>query len=96
MSDCLEEEALSSRQVIIVSNRGPVTFQRGIDGSLSHQRGSGGLVTALTGLARQVRATWISCAMTEEDRDWPGGKIPLADGKTMVDVRFISPDEEGV
>jgi trehalose 6-phosphate synthase len=94
VSDCLEDEALASRQVIIASNRGPITFQLDENGKLSYQRGSGGLVTALTGLARQVTATWISCVMTEEDKRWPGGKIPFADGKTAVDVRFIAPDEE--
>jgi trehalose 6-phosphate synthase len=49
--------------LVLVSNRGPVTFQD--DGSTS--RGTGGLVTALTGLASHRDATWIASAMTEAD-----------------------------
>jgi trehalose 6-phosphate synthase len=49
--------------LVLVSNRGPVTFQD--DGSVS--RGSGGLVTALTGLASHRAAVWIASAMTDGD-----------------------------
>jgi trehalose 6-phosphate synthase len=49
--------------LVLVSNRGPVTFQAG--GEV--QRGSGGLVTALTGLASHRDAIWIASAMTEHD-----------------------------
>src|SRR5436190_14782449 len=49
--------------LVLVSNRGPVTFDE--DGSMS--RGTGGLVTALTGLASYRDATWIASAMTDGD-----------------------------
>ena len=49
--------------LVLVSNRGPVTFD--VDGSLT--RGTGGLVTALTGLASHRDAVWIASAMTEGD-----------------------------
>jgi trehalose 6-phosphate synthase len=51
------------RPLILVSNRGPVTYQE--DGSI--KRGTGGLVTALTGLASHRDAIWIASAMTEQD-----------------------------
>src|SRR3954465_13532123 len=51
------------RPLVLVSNRGPVTFQD--DGSV--KRGGGGLVTALTGLASHREAVWIASAMTEGD-----------------------------
>ena len=51
------------RPLVLVSNRGPVTF--GSDGEMS--RGTGGLVTALTGLASYRDATWIASAMTDGD-----------------------------
>ncbi len=51
------------RPLVLVSNRGPVTFQPG--GEI--KRGTGGLVTALTGLASHREVTWIASAMTEED-----------------------------
>ena len=49
--------------LVLVSNRGPVTF--GAGGEV--QRGSGGLVTALTGLASHREAVWIASAMSEQD-----------------------------
>ena len=49
--------------LVLVSNRGPVTFED--DGSMS--RGTGGLVTALTGLASHRDAVWIASAMTPAD-----------------------------
>ncbi len=53
------------RPLVLVSNRGPVTFAD--DGSMT--RGTGGLVTALTGLASYRDATWIASAMTEGDAE---------------------------
>jgi len=52
-----------ARPLVLVSNRGPVTFQE--DGSV--KRGTGGLVTALTGLASHRDAVWIASALTEGD-----------------------------
>jgi trehalose 6-phosphate synthase len=51
--------------LVLVSNRGPVTFHA--DGEV--QRGSGGLVTALTGLASHREAIWIASAMSEHDAE---------------------------
>jgi trehalose 6-phosphate synthase len=53
----------SGTPLVLVSNRGPVTF--GPDGSI--RRGTGGLVTALIGLASHRDVTWIASAMTDED-----------------------------
>ena len=55
--------ASGARPLVLVSNRGPVTF--GPDGEV--KRGTGGLVTALTGLASHREAIWIASAMSEED-----------------------------
>ncbi len=41
------------------------------------QRGGGGLVTALTGLAQHVDATWIAAADTQADKDFKEGDVPL-------------------
>ena len=53
----------SAAPLVLVSNRGPVTFQD--DGSM--KRGTGGLATALIGLASHRDATWIASAMTQRD-----------------------------
>ena len=51
------------RPLVLVSNRGPVTYQE--DGSV--KRGTGGLVTALTGLASHRDAVWIASALGPGD-----------------------------
>jgi trehalose 6-phosphate synthase len=56
------------RKLLVVANRGPVTYDRSGGGERVARRGSGGLVTALRGLAGQHDMTWIASAMTEEDR----------------------------
>src|SRR5947207_362719 len=53
----------SDTPLVLVSNRGPVTFQP--DGQI--KRGTGGLVTALIGLASHRPVTWVASAMTAED-----------------------------
>src|SRR5919199_1068631 len=50
--------------LVLVSNRGPVTY--GDDGSV--KRGTGGLVTALTGLASHRDAVWIASALSDGDK----------------------------
>jgi trehalose 6-phosphate synthase len=56
------------RKLIVVSNRGPVSFRRDEDGTRVARRGGGGLVTALRSLVSHHDVTWIASAMTEEDR----------------------------
>jgi trehalose 6-phosphate synthase len=56
------------RKLIVVSNRGPVSFSTGEDGSRVARRGGGGLVTALRSLVSHHDVTWIASAMTDEDR----------------------------
>jgi trehalose 6-phosphate synthase len=56
------------RKLIIVSNRGPVSYARDEDGNRVAGRGGGGLVTALRSLVAHHDVTWIASAMTEEDR----------------------------
>src|SRR6476619_3473811 len=81
--------------LVLVSNRGPVTFHAG--GEV--QRGSGGLVTALTGLASHRQAIWIASAMNEHDaavsREHGGNAFPVrAPGGGEYEVRFVVSDAE--
>jgi len=81
--------------LVLVSNRGPVTFQD--DGSVS--RGSGGLVTALTGLASHREATWIASTMSsgDERRAREAGGEPFevrAPGGGEYRVRLVHSDPE--
>ena len=56
------------RKLIVVSNRGPVSYGRAPDGTRTARRGGGGLVTALRSLVSYHDVTWIASAITEEDR----------------------------
>jgi trehalose 6-phosphate synthase len=59
----------SRRKLIVVSNRGPVTFSLDSSGERVAARGGGGLVTALSGLIARHDVTWIASAMSDEDRE---------------------------
>jgi trehalose 6-phosphate synthase len=84
-----------AQPLVLVSNRGPVTYQG--DGSI--KRGTGGLVTALTGLASHRDAIWIASAMTDEDveqSERAGGRpfsVEAPEGGTYH-VRFVASDPE--
>src|SRR5919205_2194954 len=83
------------RPLVLVSNRGPVTVQE--DGSM--KRGTGGLVTALTGLASHRDAVWIASAMSDADveaSERAGGKPIEVEGDEggTYHVRFVASDAE--
>ncbi|GAB4522802.1 MAG: glycosyltransferase family 20 protein [Anaerolineae bacterium] len=56
--------------IVIVSNRGPFSFQQEADGSFKYRRGQGGLVTALAGLMEHTEILWIASAISEDDQAW--------------------------
>jgi len=74
------------RSLIVVSNRGPVTFDRGPDGERIVRRGGGGLVTALRGLLDHHDVTWIAAATTDEDR--------IAAAEKSSDAALVAPDPD--
>ena len=59
---------MARRKLIVVSNRGPVSYGRDDDGARVARRGGGGLVTALRALLEHHDVTWIASALTDEDR----------------------------
>ena len=84
------------RRLIVVSNRGPVTYSLD-DGERIARRGGGGLVTALRGLVAHHDVTWVASAMSEEDRsvlEEAGGAVEetLATGSSFR-LRFVAHDE---
>ncbi len=88
------EEMLHDRQLIIASNHGPVTFHKDENGEVQPQRsGGGGLVTALSGIAQHVDACWIASALSEEDKAWQGGKVPIGEEGGSIRVKFVISDE---
>ena len=92
--ETLQDAFFADRSLIIAANRGPVMFQTAEGGSRTFTRGSGGLVTALLGLAKQIDATWIGCARTEVDMEWEKGVIALGRGQASMRLQFLSPEPE--
>ena len=85
----------SKSPLVLVSNRGPVTFQPG--GEV--KRGTGGLVTALIGLASHRDVTWIASAMTDEDvamsERYDGHAFPVrAPEGQEYQVKLVASDPE--
>src|SRR5262249_58598615 len=70
MADTVFPPAIES-PLVVVSNRGPVTFERSDTGGFRAERGAGGLVTTLSGVFYRDEATWVSAAMSESHRDVP-------------------------
>jgi len=60
------------QRVLVASNRGPISFQFATDGSLTGQRGGGGMIAGVTSglaaVAPQADVTWICAALSDADR----------------------------
>jgi trehalose 6-phosphate synthase len=82
----------SRRRILVASNRGPVSFSRGDDGSLSATRGGGGVVTGLSTVANQEDVLWVCAALSDADRAAaklaPGGVLDLG-GESDSAVRML-------
>jgi len=57
----------SRADLVVLSNRGPVSFVRDQHGHLQARRGAGGLVVTLGPGAERDQALWISSATSDED-----------------------------
>lgn len=99
--DELVSQILDERQLIVASNRGPVTFSQRNDGSFSARQGSGGLVTAVSAVLQGQQAIWIAAAMTDGDRERAAAAEEA--GETLITphgsgsrfkLRFAVPDHE--
>jgi trehalose 6-phosphate synthase len=84
-------------QVLIASNRGPVSFSRSADGALTAQRGGGGLVSGLSSVDGADGLLWICAALSDADRaaarQSPGGLLNL-DGPGTQSVRMLDIPEQ--
>jgi trehalose 6-phosphate synthase len=82
------------RPLVLVSNRGPVTF----DDEGNFKRGTGGLVTALSGLATHRDAVWIASALTDGDtrkaRESEGRPFEIEADDGTFHVRLVESDPE--
>jgi trehalose 6-phosphate synthase len=82
-----------SQQVLVASNRGPLSFAYADDGSLVARRGGGGMVSALTsGLSTsdEVDVLWICAALSDADR--AAAAKGVQPGNPPVEMLDIPPD----
>jgi trehalose 6-phosphate synthase len=56
------------RPVVVVSNRGPLSFRQDDGGELVAKRGAGGLVSGIGPLVAGTDTLWVAAAMTDGDR----------------------------
>ncbi|ARX84424.1 MULTISPECIES: alpha,alpha-trehalose-phosphate synthase (UDP-forming) [Streptomyces] len=65
----MASEQAGAAQVLVASNRGPVTYSLGADGTLDAKRGGGGLVSGLSAVGDEADALWVCAALGEGDRE---------------------------
>jgi trehalose 6-phosphate synthase len=82
-----------SRLLIVASNRGPVSYSHAEDGSLSANRGGGGMVSGLTSglgaVAADGGALWLCAALTPADREVARHQERAPSGPGEVPVRML-------
>ncbi|GAA1008803.1 alpha,alpha-trehalose-phosphate synthase (UDP-forming) [Nocardiopsis tropica] len=73
---------MDKAQILIASNRGPVSFSTGDDGSLEQRRGGGGLVSGMISVATEIDSLWVCAALSDADRraaeEAPGARLDRA------------------
>ena len=88
----------SPAPIVLVSNRGPVSFSRSAAGERTLNRGDGGLVTALRGLDAELSGgVWVCGALNDEDRlvaEEHGTSFEVALSGRKYSVRLVASDEE--
>lgn len=81
--------------LVVVSNRGPITFEDTPGGERRSRRGVGGLVTAISGALRERGGTWIASAISDADRAVAAsGEAIDAGAGDGIDVRFVAVEQE--
>ncbi|SER04459.1 trehalose 6-phosphate synthase [Streptomyces sp. yr375] len=63
------ETAARGAEVLVASNRGPVSYEVREGGALHARRGGGGLVSGLSAIGPDVGALWVCAALSDGDRE---------------------------
>ncbi|MEU3731273.1 trehalose-6-phosphate synthase [Streptomyces sp. NPDC033538] len=77
--------SFGAAQVLVASNRGPVSYEVRDDGSLHAKRGGGGLVSGLSAIGPDAGALWVCSALGDGDREAVRRGVG-EDGVRMLDV----------
>lgn len=78
--------------IVIASNRGPYSFKENEDGTFASQRGEGGLVTALGGLASDHDVLWVAVALSKGDIAWAQKHSNEPQELDGMQVQMVIPD----
>jgi len=86
-------DAQAGRQLLIASNRGPVSFSHS-DGTLIARRGGGGMVSGLSAAAEETPMVWVCAALSDADREAvtrsAGGLIDTSETGGGAAVRMLN------
>ena len=76
----------AARDVVVVSNRGPLSFRTGKDGRPERAGTGGGLAATLHPLLAGSGATWVAAAMSDADRRAGAAGLMAEEGLRIVTV----------
>ena len=82
---------MAGADLVVASNRGPVSFRLDDEGRPVRAGSAGGLAAALQPLLAGSGATWVACAMSEGDRAAVAAGLFADDGLAL---RAVQPDED--
>ncbi len=90
---------MAHAQLLLASNRGPLSFALDDAGTLSARRGGGGLVSGLSALSRDDGCVWVCAALGDADREAarraPQGRLDHAGHDTEgTPVRMLDIDPQ--
>ncbi|MGV9250658.1 alpha,alpha-trehalose-phosphate synthase (UDP-forming) [Streptomyces sp. NPDC003697] len=90
--------SMHGAEVLVASNRGPVSYELREDGSLHARRGGGGLVSGLSAIGPEAGAVWVCAALSDADREaarrFEGGRRLPADATGGQQVRMLDIDAD--
>jgi trehalose 6-phosphate synthase len=84
-------------ELVVVSNRGPVSFSAAPDGDVEARAAGGGLAPSLAAALSQgasVGAVWVAAAMTDADRSAASAGGAVETGMPGLQVRLVALGEE--
>jgi trehalose 6-phosphate synthase len=84
------------QRVLVASNRGPVSYEFGADGTLTGRRGGGGLVAGvaegLAAMTPEAEVSWICAALSDADRAAAHQRAAEEPGAVPVRMLDIPPE----
>ena len=77
--------------LVVVSNRGPLSFRQDTDGRLVRGQAAGGLAGSLYPMMTGTGATWVACALGDADRQAADQGLMVEDG-LRIELLDLDPD----